>query len=318
MNYVDLILILIILLSVWVGYQKGFVLGTIHLLTWLGSVILGFLFYQYTAIFFKQYIPALNMWTMPIAFIVTTILARILLSLLLNRVVWATPEKIHVHAANRFLGMVPGFFNGVINAIIAAALLFALPLFGGLTAKTQESTIANRFAGQAEWLNEKLAPIFDDAVKQSMNKMTVEPKSDETVKLHFTVKNAKPRPDLEAKMLDLVNEERKKAGKPPVKADPEMTEVARAHSKDMFARGYFSHYTPEKKDPFDRMRKAGVRFLTAGENLAFGKTLSICHQGLMNSPGHKANILHSAFGRLGIGILDGGIYGLMISQEFRN
>jgi uncharacterized protein YkwD len=103
-----------------------------------------------------------------------------------------------------------------------------------------------------------------------------------------------------------------------VKADPDLTLVARAHSTDMFARGYFSHYTPEKKDPFDRMKKAGIRFQTAGENLALGRTLKICHQGLMNSPGHKANILNPAFGRLGIGIMDGGIYGLMISQEFRN
>ena len=86
----------------------------------------------------------------------------------------------------------------------------------------------------------------------------------------------------------------------------------------MFARGYFSHYTPERKDPFDRMRASDVKFLTAGENLAFGKTLSVCHQGLMNSPGHRANILHDSFGRVGIGILDGGVYGLMISQEFRN
>jgi uncharacterized protein YkwD len=38
----------------------------------------------------------------------------------------------------------------------------------------------------------------------------------------------------------------------------------------------------------------------------------------MNSPGHRANILHKDFGRLGIGIIDGGMYGLMISQEFRN
>jgi uncharacterized protein YkwD len=132
------------------------------------------------------------------------------------------------------------------------------------------------------------------------------------------VKSPRTREDLEVKMLELVNEERIKRGLSPLKADPEMTLVARAHSRDMFARGYFSHYTPEGKDPFDRMKEAGVRFVTAGENLALGKTLNICHNGLMNSPGHKANILHKSFGRLGIGILDGGVHGLMISQEFRN
>jgi uncharacterized protein YkwD len=61
-----------------------------------------------------------------------------------------------------------------------------------------------------------------------------------------------------------------------------------------------------------------VRFLAAGENLAYAHTLQIAHTGLMNSPGHRANILRKQFGRLGIGILDGGIHGLMITQNFRN
>ncbi|HEV8503758.1 MAG TPA: CAP domain-containing protein, partial [Chitinophagaceae bacterium] len=104
----------------------------------------------------------------------------------------------------------------------------------------------------------------------------------------------------------------------PLVADPEMTEVARAHSKDMFARGYFAHFTPEGKSPFDRMDAAHVQYSTAGENLALAHSLSIAHNGLMNSPGHRANILNPAFGRVGIGILDGGFYGLMVSQEFRN
>jgi uncharacterized protein YkwD len=86
----------------------------------------------------------------------------------------------------------------------------------------------------------------------------------------------------------------------------------------MFTRGYFSHNTPENKTPFDRMRESEVRFRTAGENLALAPTLSIAHTGLMNSPGHRANILQSNFGRLGIGVLDGGKRGLMITQNFRN
>jgi uncharacterized protein YkwD len=112
--------------------------------------------------------------------------------------------------------------------------------------------------------------------------------------------------------------QKEKRGLQPLKSDPELTNVARNHSRDMFERGYFSHYTPEGKDPFDRMKAANVQFVAAGENLALGQTLPICHQGLMNSPGHRANILRPNYNRLGIGILDGGIHGLMISQEFRN
>ena len=119
-------------------------------------------------------------------------------------------------------------------------------------------------------------------------------------------------------MLELVNRERAAAGLAPLAPDPELTEVARAHSTDMFARGYFSHITPEGRSPFDRMNAAGVKYQTAGENLALAPTLPIAHNGLMNSPGHRANILRPEFGRVGIGIMDGGARGLMVTQNFRN
>jgi len=51
--------------------------------------------------------------------------------------------------------------------------------------------------------------------------------------------------------------------------------------------------------------KAGTRypavFLTAGENLALAPTLSVAHTGLMNSPGHRENILRPQFGRVDLG-----------------
>ena len=224
----------------------------------------------------------------------------------------------HHNIANRALGIIPGFINGLINATIVAALLLALPLFDRLSDTTRDSQLANRFVRPAEWLEAKLSPVFDEAIKKTMNKMTVEPGSAESVKLPYTVTKIKVREDLEAEMLVMVNEERSKEGLSPLKADPEMTDVARAHSKDMFARGFFAHVNPDKKNPFDRMRASRVKFLTAGENLALAQTLRIAHNGLMNSPGHRANILHKDFGRLGIGVIDGGMYGLMISQEFRN
>ena len=119
-------------------------------------------------------------------------------------------------------------------------------------------------------------------------------------------------------MLELVNSERSTAGLAPLAADPELTEVARQHSTDMFRRGYFAHVTPENASPFDRIRDANIRFETAGENLALAPSMPIAHTGLMKSPGHRANILRPQFGRIGIGIMDGGIHGLMVTQDFRN
>jgi len=66
------------------------------------------------------------------------------------------------------------------------------------------------------------------------------------------------------------------------------------------------------------MHADDIHFLTAGENIALAQTISIAQYGFMHSVGHRANILNPAFGHIGIGILDGGMFGLMISQEFKN
>ncbi|MGI8951122.1 MAG: CvpA family protein [Chitinophagaceae bacterium] len=318
MNWVDLLLILIIFFSVLSGFYKGFIIGAINLIAWVGSLVTGYFFYPYVAQFIEKYLPFIGVWTLPLAFLTTIIIARILLEIILNPILRMTSSEAHYSGINKFLGIVPGFFNGLINAIIASILLLATPIFDGLSNQTRNSKIVAELTPPAEWLQEKLSPVFDKAVNKTMTKLTVEPNSNETVQLHFTINKPKIREDLEAKMLQLVNDERTKRGLKPLVFDSALTEVARAHSADMLARGYFSHYTPEGKDPFDRMKEAGIKYTSAGENLALAPTLSIAHDGLMNSPGHRANILNPAFGRVGIGILDGGIYGLMISQEFKN
>lgn len=317
MNLIDVLLLMVVVLAMWAGWSKGFILGISDLFVWLGSLLVGFIFYQDAGHLLFKLFPALGVWGFPLGFLLTVVLSRILLSLIVNNFVRAAAPDAHLSPVNKAMGVIPGIITGSIYAAIVAALLLSVPMWNGLAKEARESKIANHLGVQVAWLDEKFSPIFGEAA-QTMNRMVVKPESDETVNLHYTVKDPKVRPDLEAQMLELVNKERTQRGLPPVKADPEMTRVARAHSIDMFARGYFSHYTPDKKDPFDRMRRANVKFLTAGENLALGRTLTICHEGLMNSPGHKANILNPSFGRLGIGIMDGGIYGLMISQEFRN
>jgi uncharacterized protein YkwD len=318
MNYIDIILIIVVLLSVWSGWHKGFINGAIELLVMAGSLLAAFFLYPYLSAFFEKYIPSFGVWTEPLAFILIIIFSRVLLSMLVSRILMMIPKAAHYNVGNRLLGLFPGFINGLIYAIIVAALLMTIPFSDSISSATRESTAANRLAEPVEWLDEKLSPVFDEAVKKSISKLTVDPESKKSIDLPFKVTSPKAREELELKMLELVNEERAKEGLNPLKWDPEILPVARAHSADMFARGYFSHVSPEGKTPSDRIRAGKVRFLTAGENLALGPTLSICHKGLMNSPGHRANILHRAYGRVGIGILDGGRHGLMITQNFRN
>ena len=119
MNTIDIILIIIVLLSAWRGWQKGFVIGVTDLALLIGSVLAAFYFYPYLASFLERY-PSLGVWTIPLAFIAILIISRMLLSLVANVLLRNMPPAAHQHTVNRFFGIFPGLVNGLINAVIAA------------------------------------------------------------------------------------------------------------------------------------------------------------------------------------------------------
>jgi uncharacterized protein YkwD len=319
LNAIDIVLVVLVLLSASNGWRRGFILGLLDLLGWILSLVAGLRFYQPVAGWLGARVDWWSdVWDQPLAFILIAVSVGVAVHLLSYVFLRGLPEGAHERSLNRLFGLIPGVANGLITAAIVAALLLTIPLNEGLSERVRTSGLVNRLSVYTERLENALHPVFGNAIAQTLNLLTVQPDSDERVTLPFTVQVSRPRPDLEAEMLRLVNKERVAAGLRALAPDPEVTEVARRHSTDMFARGYFAHDTPEGRDPFDRMRAAEVRFLTAGENLALARSVQIAHTGLMNSPGHRANILRPEFGRVGIGIMDGGMRGLMVTQNFRN
>jgi uncharacterized protein YkwD len=149
-----------------------------------------------------------------------------------------------------------------------------------------------------------------------MDFLTIKPDSEETVQLGFTENNLEVDKEAEEQMLVLVNKERTDRGLKPLVMDEKLQEVGRAHAKDMFEKGYFAHNNLEGLSPFDRMDKADIRYMYAGENLALAPTLSTAHTGLMNSEGHRRNILDGDFEKVGIAVIVSEKHGMMFAQEF--
>jgi len=318
-NLIDFLLIVLILLSVLNGWRRGFILGLLDLLGWILSLLAGLRFYQPLARWLGAHVDRWSeIWDQPIAFVLVAVTVSVIVRLLSYAFLKRLNKEIHKRRINKLFGILPGLANGFITAAIASALLLALPLNESLRQRAHASTLVNGLSVYTERLEAALHPVFGEAVAETLNLLTIRPESNERVSLPFTVAAPRARPDLESEMLKLVNEERIAAGLDTLAPDPELTEVARRHSTDMFARGYFAHVTPDGRDPFDRIRDANVRFLTAGENLALAQSVPVAHRGLMNSPGHRENIMRPQFGRLGIGIMDGGRFGVMVTQNFRN
>lgn len=106
-----------------------------------------------------------------------------------------------------------------------------------------------------------------------------------------------------AEVVRLANVERAKNGCGPLSDDPKLKTAALGHSKDMAARDYFSHTSPEGGSAGDRITAAGYSWSTWGENIARGQqTPESVMEAWMNSPGHKANILNCSFTALGVGV----------------
>jgi uncharacterized protein YkwD len=97
----------------------------------------------------------------------------------------------------------------------------------------------------------------------------------------------------------------------------QLAEVAYLHSKDMADNNYFSHTSLSGKSPFDRMRDGMIGFIIAAENISWGEGYYDAiesHHGLMNSLGHRKNILNPELKELGIGASYND--GLYITQNF--
>ncbi|MET0789958.1 MAG: CAP domain-containing protein [Polyangiaceae bacterium] len=104
----------------------------------------------------------------------------------------------------------------------------------------------------------------------------------------------------EARMFELLNQARKTAGLSALEADDELRELARAHSDDMAEHHFFGHVSPTTGTTDDRYRRSGVVVAAFGENVAEADSAETAYDGLMDSPGHRANMLGALYTHVGI------------------
>lgn len=111
------------------------------------------------------------------------------------------------------------------------------------------------------------------------------------------------------RILELVNDERGKAGCSALTLNDKLTKAAQAHSEDMAAHRNMSHSGSDGSKPGDRITKAGYTWSAYGENVAYGYSgPEQVMAAWMSSPGHKANILNCSFKEIGVGLAQPGDY----------
>jgi uncharacterized protein YkwD len=126
------------------------------------------------------------------------------------------------------------------------------------------------------------------------------------------VESAPPRPppavpvELEALAVEAVNDERRARGLTALEIDPRLGEVARAHSRDMARRGYFSHVAPDGTNVQQRVRRHGLDFVRVGENLHksvnYEDPVAVAVRSWLASPHHRELLLSPDFRLTGMGV----------------
>lgn len=117
-------------------------------------------------------------------------------------------------------------------------------------------------------------------------------------------------------VLDLTNQERKKADLPPLQQNAKLTRAAREHSANMARLDRLDHVL-EGKGPGERLADIGYTSLGWGENVAAGqRTPEEALASWMQSPGHKGNILNQTYTEIGVGIAANDRGGLYYTQVF--
>jgi uncharacterized protein YkwD len=105
--------------------------------------------------------------------------------------------------------------------------------------------------------------------------------------------------------FDLLNAEREARGLSILAWDDRAATVAKAHSEDMLINNFVGHVSPRTGDAGARFERAGITGIVVRENVARGYGPKGIHESLMNSPGHRANLLAADVTHVGIGVVFG-------------
>lgn len=316
---IDAGILLLIAVAIWGGYRSGFIATTYGLATWIVSFAAAVVF-QAQAAQLVEKLGVLPATAQPIGFIVVLVLVEALFSIAgffaLSPVVRAVHRVRSIEVADRVLGIFPAAARALFVIAIVLAAFVVSPVGSDLKAAVESSRIARGLIDQITALQPTLARLsgqLGETVPLFVTKLGED--QSESLDLPNDLQLAADGV-AERQMFDLVNEERTAVGLRTLTWDDRLLPVARQHSEEMFRLKYFSHQSPVTGTPFDRLRTAGISYTRAGENLAYAQSVSVAHRGLMQSEGHRENILRPEFTRMAAGVISAGPYGRMFTQLF--
>jgi len=315
-NWIDLVILMVVLFFVAEAIRVGFWIMLVDFISFFMSLAIALRGYQYLSGFLRLNFALSHSIANALGFLIIAVFVEGVFGLSFSFLIRKIPYKFWKGTWSKVVAILPGIGEGLILASFILTLLLALPLDPRVKTDITNSRIGGVLIQKTTGLEAKLNEVFGGVIEDSLTYLTVKPGSREVVPISVDKRQLSIDEVSEQGMFKLVNEERKERGLKELSWGPELSVVARAHGMDMWDKSYFGHVSPEDEDVGVRLDNANIRYNIAGENLALAPTLQTAHQGLMNSEGHRENILDKDFKKIGIGVIDNGIYGKMFVQVF--
>lgn len=317
-NYVDLIILVVLAYFVSGAFRYGFFQLLADSLSFLLSLYFSFHSYKFASNQLSINFNLPKSVSDALGFLMTTILIEAVIGTILYLGLAKLPKKYKDSKVNKILGVAPALLEGLVFVAFILSLFVSFPIKPDVKKDVLDSKIGGVIIDKTAVIEKSINNVFGGVIEDSLTYLAVEPNAKDSIDLKTSIDKLSTDTVSEKQMFDLVNDERQKAGVAKLEWAENIVPVSRDYATDMWKRSYFSHYSPEGEDVGDRLKKSGVKFIVAGENLALSPTLKIAHQGLMNSKGHRENILSSEFKKVGIGVIDNGVYGKIFVQVFTN
>lgn len=323
LNWVDLVIILFLAVFTLEAIGRPLILELLDLISFFLAFFISFRYYNFPAKYLETQFNTPHGLSLVLGFMIMWFLSEIIFYLIVRLFIYKIPNI--KFSGSKFLSVIPAFLRCLIFIALTLVLIGTFPIQPRVKLAVLDSQIGSVILRNAYLLEQPARNVFGGVTNDTLTFLTIKPKTNEKVNLGFKTDKFSISLVDENNMINLVNKERTSRGFNSLKLDIKLREIARGHSSDMLKRGYFSHYSPdpanggaEGKTIADRAEIAGIDFLVIGENLAYAPSLELAHKGLMNSEGHRVNILSTDYNKIGIGVMDGGIYGKMFTQVFSN
>jgi uncharacterized protein YkwD len=305
-------------LAVITGIRAGFIVMLYGLITWVVAIPVALLLQGPLGSVVERTGLAAPL-ARTVAFVAVLLAIEAAFGVLGARAIVPFAKRLHAApvfgVVDRVLGVLPSLLRTLVIAAVALAAALVLPVGNDVRAAIDGSRIGQVLVEQVAAAQPLLGALAgpDDSAPLFVTKLGADQSQALDLPDGLT---PVADPEAEQEMLRLVNAERTSRGLAALELDPRLLPIARQHSAEMFTLKYFGHQSPVTGSPFDRLAAAKITYARAGENLAYAQSVAVAHRGLMDSEGHRENILRPEFTRIGIGVMSAGSYGRMFTQLF--